>query len=166
MASERLWCSLLRPAALALLLSPLSRGFSIYKINENWNQNDNWFQFKTTKAEKPRHTERERGGEDNEDFDRRRSSETVMKWIFVTINKISQMCRLSTLASVSGFDETCSHEVPLMPPSMHSFLLSLSSNVYGAQIVIWSHGFTPKCVQFCVTIKYALIFSLSWITYF
>ena len=31
MASERLWCSLLRPAALALLFSPLSRGFSIYK---------------------------------------------------------------------------------------------------------------------------------------
>ena len=31
MASERLWCSLLRPAAVALLLSPLNRGFSIYK---------------------------------------------------------------------------------------------------------------------------------------
>ena len=31
MASERLWCSLLRPAAVALLPSPLSRGFSIYK---------------------------------------------------------------------------------------------------------------------------------------
>ena len=76
MASERFWCSLLRPAAVALLLSPLSRGFSIDKRQMKT-------ETKTTKAEKLRHRERERereiGGEDNKGFDPRRSSETVMK---------------------------------------------------------------------------------------
>ena len=144
MASERLWCSLLRPAALALLFSPLSRGFSIYKRQtKTETKMTTGFNSKQQKRRnRDTERERERGGEDNKGFDPRRS-EKVMKWIFVTIkNKRCQMCELSTLASVSGYVDSLSRVTTSYPS-----LLSLNGNVYWAQIVIWrSHDFAAKCV--------------------
>ena len=135
MASERLWCSLLRPAALALLFSPLSRGFSIYKRQtKTETKMTTGFNSKQQKR-RNRDTERER--------EREREVVKIIKVLIRDVvrklwNGSSLLLKIKDVKSnVWTFNfgfcvglrwlvESCSHELPLI--TLFEWQCLLSSN--------------------------------------